>query len=275
MGELDTIRASVTDAGRLRWEALVAEIPRPVDKVRPEVGARFVLSGIDPTSQGPHDTGRAILHRTEVAQGQRAAIAIPMDMVWAQRVGRLREVQALLGFRREDRWDAIVTVLEVRTDGAEVGELVVELGPILVTGQLLLEREGAVPGLEAALAALDKLQAGIAVPHATEKPADLLPLLYRILATHHWRAFRELCDSSASTSDKKVTFDQFRHAWDAAQGDIKFEGYVEPQAVVAEAVEGTVVRTRLARRGEKGESLSHQVKWVKRGPGWRLAGGLL
>lgn len=274
MGELETIRAAVTEAGRLRWEASLGEVPGPVNKVRPEVGARFVLSDIDPTSQGPHDTGRAILHRTEVAQGHRVAVAIPMDMVWAQRVGRLREVQALLGFRREERWDAIVTVLEARTE-LEAPELVVELGAILVRGQLLLEREGAVPGLDQALARLDKLQAGIAVPNAVEKPADLLPLLYRILGTHHWRAFRELCDASASTSDKKVTFDQFRHAWETAQGEIQFEGYVEPVAVVAEAVEGTVVRTRHARRGEKGESLSHQVKWVKRGPGWRLAGGLL
>jgi hypothetical protein len=274
MGELDTIRASVIEAGRLRWETLLGEVPGPVGKVRPEVGAHFALTGIDPTSQGPHDTGRAILHRTESAQGQRLAVAIPMDMVWAQRVGRMREVQALLGFRREDRWDAIVTVLEARTE-LEAPELVVELGPIFVRGQLLLEREGAVPGLDQAVASLDKLQAGIAVPNATEKPADLLPLLYRILATHHWRAFRELCDASASTSDKKVTFDQFRHAWEAAQGEIQFEGYVEPQSVVVEAVEGTVVRTRHARRGEKGESLSHQVKWVKRGPGWRLAGGLL
>ncbi len=88
-------------------------------------------------------------------------------------------------------------------------------------------------------------------------------------------AFRELYDDKASGSDKKVAFDQFRHAWEAAHGDVAFDGYVEPQAIVDEAVEGSIVRTRLKRPGQKGEVLVRPIKWIKRGAGWRLAGGLM
>lgn len=265
MGELGAIREGVTEAGRGRRAGWAATADGMF-----VAGGRILLLGIDPTLQGAHETGRAILHKAGATR-----VVIPMDMVWAQRVGQLREIQTLLGFPREDRWDAEATVVEVRGQGSAEPELVVKLGAIWVHDQLVLEEDGQVPGLEAALKRLDKLHAGIAVTHATPKPDALLPLLFRILDTHHWRAFRDLFDQNASQSDKKVVFDQFRHAWDAARGEVKFEGYVEPQILVDEAVEGTIVRTRLSRPGEKGESLSRPIKWVKRGAGWRLAGGLM
>lgn len=288
MGELARIRQGVIEAGQARrasWSA---------DEAAGAVGQEVLLVGVDPTSQSAHDTGRAILHRAG-----RRRVAIPMDMAWAQRVGQLREIQTLLGFAREERWDALATVLEVRAaaerperSGAPgapgapgaagatpeveaTPEMIVKLGPIWVQGQLVLEADGSVPGLEAAMKALDRLQAGIVVSHATPKPELLLPLLFKILETHHWRAFRELYDDKASGSDKKVAFDQFRLAWDAARGEVSFDGYVEPQAQVDAAVEGAVVRTRLKRPGQKGEVLVRPLKWIKRGAGWRLAGGLM
>jgi hypothetical protein len=264
MGAIEEIRQGVTEAGRARRSAWSAPVDGPW-----VAGNQMLLLGIDPTLQGQHDAGRAILHRMPGA-----LVVIPMDMAWAQRVGQLREIQTLLGFRREDRWDALATVLEVRADAPEA-ELVVQLGAIWVHDQLLLEEHEQVPGLDAAMKRLDTLQAGIVVTHATPKPDALLPLLFRILDTHHWRAFVDLFDHNATQSDKKVAFDQFRHAWETAQGQVTFDGYDEPQLFVDEAVEGTVVRTRLKRVGEKGEALSRPVKWVKRGAGWRLAGGLM
>ncbi len=274
--ELERIRQGVIEAGRARRQAWPPPDDGPVSP-----GSTTVLVGVDPTLQAPHDTGRAILHRTG-----KARVAIPMDMAWAKRVGQLREIQTLIGFPREERWDAIAKVVDARPAGRPVGEagspelpelpeLIVELGPIYVHGQLVLEESGAVPGLDEAVKALDKLQAGIVVSHATPKPAELLPLLFRILDTHHWRAFRELYDQSASLSDKKVAFEQFRHAWDVSRGEVTFDGYVEPQLLVDEAVEGTVVRTRLKRQGEKGEAIARPLKWIKRGAGWKLAGGIL
>ena len=266
MTELERIREGVTEAGRRRR----GEWPETAPEGGPWLsGQRMLLVGVDPTLQGPHEAGRAILHRTPAAR-----IAIPMDMTWAQRVGQLREIQTLLGFRREDRWDVQVTVLESRGEGPDL-ELVAKLGAIWVRDQLLLEEAGAVPGLDEALRRLDALQAGIAVTHATPKPAALLPLLFKILETHHWRAFVDLYDHGASQSDKKVAFDQFRHAWDVSQGQVTFVSYDEPELFVDEASEGTIVRTRLKRQGEKGEIFSRPVKWVKRGAGWRLAGGLM
>ncbi len=262
---LTAVRGIVTEAGEARWKSLLAAASPEAD---PAVGATLLLRAVDPTLQGPHDSGRAILHRHGLVR-----VYIPMDMDWAHRVGHLREVQTLLGFPREERWDALATVLDARRDPEP--ELVVKLGPIHVQGQLLLDEQGQVPGLEAAVAQLDKVQAGIAVPHAAPSPEALLPLLYKVLETHHWRAFRDLYDQAATLSDKKVAFEQFCHAWEVAQGQIRFEGYSEPQALVDEAHEGTLVRTRLARSGEKGEALVRPIKWVKRGAGWRLAGGLL
>lgn len=264
MGELEAIREGVTEAGRSRRATWGHAMEGAFG-----AGTKVLLTGIDPTLQGAHETGRAILHKAGATR-----VVIPMDMTWAQRVGQLREIQTLLGFPREERWDAEATIIETRDQGADA-EVVAKLGAIWVHDQLVLEEDGKVPGLEHALERLDKLHAGIAVSHATSKPEALLPLLFRILETHHWRAFRELFDQNASQSDKKVAFDQFRHAWDVAKGDVKFEGYVEPQLLVDEAVEGTIVRTRLTRPGEKGETLSRPIKWVKRGAGWRLAGGLM
>lgn len=264
MGELEAIREGVTEAGRTRratWGAPSGGDFAP--------GTRVLLVGIDPTLQGAHETGRAILHKAGSTR-----VVIPMDMTWAQRVGQLREIQTLLGFPREERWDVEATVLEASGQG-EDAEVVAKLGAIWVHDQLVLEEDGKVPGLDRALERLDKLHAGIVVSHATPKPDALLPLLFRILETHHWRAFRDLFDQGASQSDKKVAFDQFRHAWDVAKGQVTFEGYVEPQLLVDEAAEGTIVRTRLTRPGEKGETLSRPIKWVKRGAGWRLAGGLM
>lgn len=266
MGEaLRGVRAGVIDAGARRWSELAAGLSASGPF---EVGSTVVLIGIDPTHQGPHDVGRAILHRVGTTR-----VFVPMDMDWAQRVGHLREVQTLLGFAREDRWDAVATV--VSRGGPDMDEVVVKLGPIHLTGQLLLDEAGKVPGLEDAMKALDKLQAHIAVPHNAPSPELLLPLLYKVLETHHWRAFRELYDQNATLSDKKVAFDQFSHAWEVASGQVVFEGFVEPPDVLQTAHEGTIVRTRLARAGEKGESLVRPIKWVKRGAGWRLAGGLL
>jgi hypothetical protein len=267
MNELERIRQGVVEAGRARRDAWPAPSDGPFVP-----GATMVLGAVDPTLQAPHDTGRAILHRAG-----RLDVAIPMDMVWAKRVGQLREIQTLIGFAREERWDALATVLEARpAGGAEAeGEVVVQLGPIYVHEQLVLEEDGSVPGLDVAIKALDELQAGIVVSNTTPKPELLLPLLFKILATHHWRAFRELYDQAANLSDKKVAFEQFRHAWDASNGEVTFDGYVEPQLFVDEAVEGAVVRTRLKRQGEKGEIIARPLKWVKRGAGWRLAGGIL
>lgn len=268
MGEaLRNVRAAVTEAGAKRWAALVDGLGDG-GAASLAVGARVLLSALDPTSQGPHDTGRAILHRLGHVR-----VYVPMDMDWAQRVGHLREVQTLLGFPREERWDAVATVISHK--GAPEAEAVVKLGAILVQGQLVLEEGGKVPGLDEAMKALDKLQAHIAVPNTAPSPEALLPLLFKILETHHWRAFRDLYDQAATLSDKKVAFDQFCHAWEVAAGAITFEGYVEPKQVLDEAHEGTLIRTRLARQGEKGESLHRPIKWVKRGAGWRLAGGLL
>ncbi len=266
MGEaLRNVRASVTEAGAKHWATLVAGVPSDAPL---EVGSRVVLRNLDPTHQGPHDSGRAILHRL----GQ-TRVYIPMDMDWAQRVGHLREVQTLLGFPREERWEAIALVISSKPSPDH--EVVVQLGPILVYDQLVLDEGGRVPGLEEATRVLDKLQANIAVPNAAATPEALLPLLFKILETHHWRAFRELYDQLATLSDKKVAFDQFSHAYEVASGAVNFDGYVEPKQAVDEAHEGTIVRTRLARIGEKGESLLRPIKWVKRGAGWRLAGGLL
>jgi len=267
MGELERIRQGVTDAGRARRAAWPPVADGPFTK-----GSQLVLLGVDPTLQAQHETGRAILHKAG-----RMRVAIPMDMQWAQRVGQLREMQILLGFGREERWDTLATVIDVRGDAtdAELPELIVKLGAIYVHEQLVLEEEGAVPGLEVALKELDRLQAGIAVPHATPKPEALLPLLFKILETQHWRAFRDLYDQSATLSDKKVAFEQFRHAWESSHGQVAFESYVEPALFVNEAVEGTIVRTRLERIGEKGEKLARPIKWIKRGAGWRLAGGLM
>ena len=263
MGEaLRGVRAGVVEAGAKRWAELAMGLP----SVGPfEIGSRVVLGGIDPTLQGAHETGRAILHRVGHTR-----IFVPMDMEWAQRVGHLREVQTLLGFPREERWDAVAIVANRGAD-----EVIVKLGPILLEGQLLLEEGAKVPGLDDAMKALDRLQAHITIPNNAAQPDLLLPLLFKVLETHHWRAFRELFDQGATLSDKKVTFDQFTHAWEVASGKISFEGYVEATDVMQHAHEGTIVRTRLARIGEKGESLVRPIKWVKRGAGWRLAGGLL
>lgn len=267
MGELERIRHGVTEAGKARRASWPAASDGPFTP-----GSQLVLLGIDPTLQAQHETGRAILHKVG-----RTRVAIPMDMQWAQRVGQLREIQTLIGFGREERWDALATVIDVRGDAtdAELPELIVTLRAIYVHEQLLLEEEGAVPGLEVAVKELDRLQAGIAVPHATPKPEALLPLLFKILETHHWRAFRDLYDQNATLSDKKLAFEQFRHAWESAHGQVTFESYVEPALFVNEAVEGTIVRTRLERTGEKGEKLLRPIKWIKRGAGWRLAGGLM
>jgi len=265
MGELEAIRRGVTEAGRAGRDTWIVS---PVEAW--VLGMKTVLLGVDPTLQGAHEVGRAILHRVGSTR-----FAIPMDMAWAQRVGQLREIQTLLGFWREDRWDIQVTVTEIHDESSGEPEVVVELGAIYVHDQILLEADGKVPGLEVALKQLDRLQAGITVSNATPNPDAVLPLLFRILATHHWRAFRDLYDQSASQSDKRVAFDQFRHAWESASGKIAFAGYVEPQRAVDEAVEGTVVRTRLTRSGEKGEVLTRPIKWVKRGAGWRIAGGLM
>lgn len=266
MGEaLSGVRAGVTEAGFARWRELADGLPNAGPFA---VGAKIVLNNLDPTHQGPHDSGRAILHRIGVAR-----VFVPMDMEWAKRVGHLREVQTLLGFPREDRWDVIATVVAAQP-GPEA-EVIVELGPILVTGQLLLEAGGKVPGLEVAMKELDRLQAHIQVPATATSPEALLPALFKVLETHHWRAFRELYDQAATLSDKKVAFDQFTHAWAVAQGKITFEGYHEPEDALKSAHEGTVIRTRLSRVGEKGEALVRPIKWVKRGASWRLAGGLL
>lgn len=265
MSELERIRHGVTEAAKARR----ASWPKGGDGPF-TAGSQLVLLGVDPTLQAQHDTGRAIMHKAG-----RQRVAIPMDMQWAQRVGQLREIQTLIGFGREDRWDALATVLEARAQGDEPPELIVKLGAIYVHNQILLEEEGAVPGLELAVKELDRLQSGIVVSHATPMPEALLPLLFKILETHHWRAFRDLYDQGASLSDKKVAFEQFRHAWEAARGEVTFEGYDEPALFVNEATEGTVVRTRLQRGGEKGEKLSRPIKWIKRGAGWRLAGGLM
>jgi hypothetical protein len=265
MGEaLREVRAGVIEAGAKRW----AELAGPLSAGPLEIGSTVVMRGIDPTNQGPHDTGRAILHRVGTTR-----VFVPMDMDWAQRVGHLREVQTLLGFAREERWDAIATV--VSRGGPDHDEVVVKLGPIHLGGQLLLDEAGRVPGLEEAMKTLDKLQSHIAVPHNAPSPEVLLPLLFKVRETHHWRAFRELYDQNATLSDKRVAFDQFTHAWEVAAGAVAFEGYVEPPDVLQGAHEGTIVRTRLARAGEKGERLLRPIKWVKRGAGWRLAGGLL
>lgn len=262
MSELERIRMGVSEAAKARreaWPAAAGEVQR---------GAQIVLRDVDPTLQSQHDAGRAILH-----QLGRYRVAIPMDMSWAQRVGQLRDIQTLIGFGREQSWDVLATVVDAREGDAP--ELVVKLGAIYVPGQLLLEEDGSVPGLEGAVKSLDRLQTGITVSHAASKPAQMLPLLFRILETHHWRAFRELYDASANLADKKVCFDQFRHAWETAKGEIAFEGYDEPESFVDEAVEGAIVRTRVARIGESGERLARPIKWVKRGAGWRLAGGLM
>jgi|GEM_PF-4995539 len=265
MGELERIRHGVSEAGKARRETWP-----PVSDGPFAPGSQLVLLGVDPTLQAQHDTGRAIMHTAG-----RLRVAIPMDMQWAQRVGQLREIQTLIGFGREDRWDTLATVLDVRSPEGEPPELIVKLGAIYVHNQLLIEEEGAVPGLEVAVKELDRLQSGIVVAHSTPKPEALLPLLFKILETHHWRAFRDLYDEGASLSDKKVAFEQFRRAWDAARGEVTFEGYDEPAQLVNDATEGTVVRTRLQRGGEKGEKLSRPIKWIKRGAGWRLAGGLM
>lgn len=269
MGEaLRSVRAGVIEAGQKRWTEVASGL---ADSGPFEVGRQVLLRGVDPTLQGPHDSGRAILHRV----GQ-TKVFVPMDMEWAQRVGHLREVQTLLGFPREDRWDAVATVVgRGAQDQDSATEVVVKLGPISPSGQLLLEENGKVAGLDEAMKALDKLQAHIAVPHNAASPEALLPLLFKVLETHHWRAFRELYDQAATLSDKKVAFDQFCHAWEVGGGKVSFEGYVEPPEVLQQAHEGTLVRTRLARAGEKGEALVRPIKWVKRGAGWRLAGGLL
>jgi hypothetical protein len=260
---LRAVRAAVTEAGRGRWSTLLQQVDQGESP-----GAKILLERLDPTVQVAHDTGRAIQFQRE-----KARVFIPMDMEWAQRVGHLREVQTLLGFRREARWDAIATIVSAQNK-PEL-ELVVKLGPVFVPDQLLLEEAGGVPGLEQAIAALDKLQSQIAVPHQAGRPEQLLPLLFKILETHHWRAFRELFDQGAPLSDRKVAFDQFAQAWEAAGGVITFDGYAEPINAVDEAQEGAIVRTRLKRRGEKGEELVRPIKWIKRGAGWRLAGGLL
>lgn len=262
MSELERIRQGVTEAGTARratWPASSDVVQR---------GSQVVLTGIDPTMQAQHEAGRAIMHKLG-----RNRVAIPMDMQWAQRVGQLREIQALIGFGREERWDALATVTDVR-EGDGVTELIVKLGAIYVHGQVLLEEDGSVPGLDAATKALDRLQTGITVSHAATKPEALLPLLFKILETHHWRAFRELYDASATLADKKIAFDQFRRAWDTAQGNVTFEGYDEP-TLVEEGTEGTIVRTRVARPSETGERLARPIKWIKRGAAWKLAGGLM
>lgn len=261
MSELERIRQGVIDAATARratWSPSSDVVQR---------GSQVVLTGIDPTMQAQHEAGRAIMHKLGPYR-----VAIPMDMQWAQRVGQLREIQALIGFGREERWDALATVTDVRE--GDVTELIVKLGAIYVHGQVLLEEDGTVPGLDAAVKALDRLQTGITVSHAATKPEALLPLLFKILETHHWRAFRELYDASATLADKKIAFDQFRRAWDTAQGDVTFEGYDEPK-LVDEATEGAIVRTRVARPSETGERLARPIKWIKRGAAWKLAGGLM
>lgn len=265
MSDLDRIRQGVIEAAKARRSAWP---PETTDRVAP--GQTVVLRGIDPTVQEPHEAGRAIIHR---AGGMR--VAIPMDMEWAKRVGELREIQTLIGFRREERWDSVAQVLEVLPGEGDEQELIVKLGPIYVDGQLLLEEDGTVPGLEEAIQKLDRLQSGIVVGNKTDKPEALLPLLFRILKTHHWRAYRDLYDNDASLADKKVCFEQQRHAWEVCSGNVTFDGYVEPDLMVDEAVEGTVVRTRVKRVDERGVEVVRPLKWVKRGAGWRLAGGLL
>jgi hypothetical protein len=276
MSELGRIRQGVIEAGKTLRDAWPGLGDGPS-----VAGAQVVLAGVDPTHQAPHQAGRAIIHRADTVR-----VAIPMDMAWAQRVGELREIQTLLGFRREERWDVQATVLEVQApekrggegetaDEPELPEIIVKLGAIYVVGQLLIQDDGEVPGLQDAIKRLDRLQSGIVVSNTTSKPDALLPLLFKILETHHWRAFRELYDANASLADKKVAFEQQRHAWDVSSGKVAFDGYVEPQLMVDEAVDGSLVRTRVKRTDERGEEIVRPLKWIKRGAGWRLAGGLL
>jgi len=236
-------------------------------------GVRLVFHSVDPTSQRGHPLGRAI-----VVKAKDERFVMPIDDDLASRVAQLRDAQALFGWPigREESW--FVTGLITQTHQMEpmaVGdpsrEHDVAVHDLYVPGQLMINAEREIPGLDRAMAALDALQAGVTVP-ASASPEAMVGVLVRVLATHHWRAFGMLADEELSSTDRRMAFEQFCQAW-ATSGDTIQLDSVEGDAAATE--DGAVVRTRIRRTGQRGEALLRPLRWVRRASGWRYAGGIL
>lgn len=283
---LASAQATLSAASKAAWDAVEADL-----RARPPIvhapGARLLFVGFDPTTQVPHAAGRAIaiMHKDE-------RFLVPLDAEHAHRVGHLRDLQTLFGWpvSRETSWCAVGEILASRVleplegeepaPGAPTREHDVRLREIYVPGEVLLvpaapgradepRPDDATPGYAEALEAVDRLQ-GAAPSTAGLAPEELVKVLSQVLATHHWRAFDALCDDALGATDRRMAFEQFRQAWEAAAGVLVCE------SVEIQAGDGEVVRTRIRRAGSKpGEVLVRPLRWVRRGEGWRYLGGIL
>ncbi|MFO0745750.1 MAG: hypothetical protein U1F43_08760 [Myxococcota bacterium] len=281
---LASLQATLAAASRSAWDAVEADL-----RARPPVvhspGARLLFMGFDPTLQRETETGRAIviMHKDE-------RFLVPLDGPQSHRVAHLRHLQTLFGWpvSREVAWNAVGEIVESRlcepiapTDPTREHD--VRLREIYVPGQVLLVpaekgradegwKDDLTPGLDDAMAELDRLQARPPIP-ADATPEALVRALPALLESHDWRAFAALCDDSLSATDKRMAFEQFRQAWEHAGGSLAFEGQ---EGDAASAGNGDVVRTRIKRSGVKpGEVLVRPLRWVKRSAGWRYVGGIL
>jgi len=236
-------------------------------------GARLAFHGLDPTRQRPHPVGRAIVFETADER-----FVVPLDDELARRVAQLREAQALFGWSigRELAWHTIGEVAQTRQvaptePGVPSREHDLVLREIYVPGQLLIDAEGRIPGLDRAMSALDEAQKGVLVP-ATATPEVIVQHLPTVLGHHHWRAFVALCDDSLSTSDKRMAFEQFVQAWEVSGASIDL---VDIDGDPHTTGDGEVLRTRVKRKGHKGEELVRPLRWIRRGATWHYLGGIL
>lgn len=279
---LASLQATLSAASKTAWAAIEADL-----RARPPLvhgpGARLLVIGLDPTRQTTHVSATADRAILTTHKDERFLVAL--DAAFNRRLSQLRHLQTLFGWPigRESAWNAVAEIVETRAlepiaEDDPTREHDLRLLEIYVPEQLLLAPpDDAPPGLDAAVAELDRLQGGPAAIAATREatsPEALVARLPQILGTHDWRSFQAMCDDSLGATEKRMAFEQFRQAWDAGASTLAFDGYEGPAA--SGAADGDVVRTRLRRSGPKaGEVWLRPLRWVKRGAAWRYLGGIL
>jgi len=271
---LAAAQQSLADASKAAWDAVEQDLRARPPRVHGP-GARLVFVGLDPTLQLEHHrAGRSIVLR----HGDERFL-FPLDKKLAKRISELRDLQITFGWpiARETAWNVVADIVETReleqseppVEGAPTREHELVLRQIYVPGQLMLDSE--VPGLEAAQARLQALLPTIVVP-GDARPERLVAALPAILRSNHWKAFELLCDDALARADRRMAFEQMRQAWQSSGGFTLDSTEGEPER----AAEGEIVRTLLRRSGTKaGEVLVRPLLWVRRGDGWRFAGGIL
>ena len=241
-------------------------------------GGYLVLEGLDPTRQAADFEGKGavLLHRSRPW----GLVAIDHDPELKAIIRQIRDVQAQLGWPREQAWDVIGPVARISWTAGTLEETRDDLPflkvlAIRIHGQfgVFVDPQGTVvvPGLSGALKEAERMR-GSSTVDADATPRELIAALVRTLAMGDPSAFRALWSADASERDIRFYFGQFRKAWEAAEGRVEFESYGGGQDP-EQNDSLTEARVFVQRPDGSGGTVRRPLTFRLEDDGWRIASG--